>query len=82
MRAPLAQQQQPAPTMLHAVWWQVLKPGTLLLPNGQPVFDVVHTTETLAEATAHVRNIPGGMIVANVVVFVNPAAAAAGPKPQ
>jgi hypothetical protein len=59
---------------LHAVWWQVLKPRMVTLPNGQPAYDLVHTCETLAEATMHLRPIPGGVIVQNTVVFINPKA--------
>jgi hypothetical protein len=64
--------------MLHAVWFSVLKPGLVALPNGQPGFEHVHQAQTLAEATAAVRPIAGGLIVANLVVFVNPKGTAAG----
>ena len=64
-----------APTSpLHAVWFTVVKPQPVAMPNGAPGFELVHTAETLAEATAYVSRIPGGAIVANVVVFVNPQA--------
>lgn len=81
MRSPLAPQLgQEAASPLHGVWWQVLMPGSLVLANGQPGYEIVHTAETLAEATAHVRAIPGGLIVINCVVFVNPRMSAPPPN--
>lgn len=74
MKAPLAP--QPTTLPLHAVWWTVLKPSVVVLANGQPTMEAVHSCETLAEATMHVSKIPGGTLVANVVVFVNPSATA------
>lgn len=75
MREPMAA--APVTIPLHAVWWVVLRPTKIVMANGQPGLEAVHQSETLAEATAHVRAIPGGLIVANVVVFVNPSAAPA-----
>jgi hypothetical protein len=64
---------EPADTSaLHAVWFTVVKPRVVAMPDGAPAFELVHTAQTLAEATAYVSRIPGGAIVANVVVFVNP----------
>ena len=57
---------------LHTVWWQVLKPRQIVGPDGNPGYEISGTTETLAEAVAVVRGVPGGVIVQNVVVFVNP----------
>lgn len=83
------QQQQPpaagpaAEIQLHATWWQVLKPKMVVLATGQPAYEVVGAYETLAEATAHVRPIPGGVIVLNSAVFINPKAAPLpGLRPQ
>lgn len=65
-----------APTIeavpLNAVWWNVLRPTRVVLATGQPGLEVVHVCDTLAEATHHVRAVPGGVIVVNLVVFVNP----------
>jgi hypothetical protein len=69
----------PAPadtSALHAVWFTVVKPRVVAMPDGSPAFELVHTAQTLAEATAYVARIPGGAIVSNVVVFVNPQGAA------
>lgn len=68
---------------LHQVWWQVLKPAPVLMPNGQPGFEIAFTAPSLAEANAHCLRIPGALIVACVVVYVNPAAPPIlRPKPQ
>lgn len=62
-----------APEMqLHQVWFTVMKPKMLVLQNGQPAYDIVAACETLAAATGHVRNVPGGVIVINMAVFINP----------
>jgi hypothetical protein len=56
---------------LNVVWYSVLKPSPLIVA-GQPGLQAVHQCQTLAEATAYVSQVPGGLIVANLVVFVNP----------
>jgi hypothetical protein len=66
----------PEAEALHAVWFTVVKPRSVALPDGGPSFEPVANAQTLAEATAYVSRIPGGAIVANVVVFVNPQGAA------
>lgn len=58
---------------LNVVWYSVLKPGLVTLPGqAGPLLQQVHQAQTLAEATAYVSQVPGGLIVANLVVFVNP----------
>ena len=61
---------------LHAVWFTVVKPRVIAMANNAPAFEVMHTCATLAEATAYVAHIPGGAIISNLVVFVNPQGAA------
>lgn len=62
-----------APKMqLHQVWWLVMKPKMIVLANGQPAYDMVTASETLHGATMAVRNIPGGVIVMNCAIFINP----------
>lgn len=68
---PIAAQGMP----LHATWWSVLRPGLVVDPvSGQPGYEPVHVCETIAEATAHVAAIAGGVIVMHCAVFVNPKA--------
>lgn len=71
------QQLQSEGMPLHATWWQVLKPSLVVMANGQPGYEIFASAQTLAEATNAVRPIPGGVIVMNVAVFVNPRAAPA-----
>lgn len=62
-----------APKMqLHQTWFTVLKPKMLVLANGQPAYDMVGAYETLHGATMAVRNIAGGVIALNCVIFINP----------
>ncbi len=73
--APPAGAEPAESSALHAVWFTVVKPRVVAMPDGTPAFELVHTAQTLAEATHYVSRIPGGAIVSNVVVFVNPQAA-------
>lgn len=61
-----------AKMQLHQTWFAVLKPKPLVLANGQPAYDMVTASETLHGATMAVRNIPGGVIVLNSAIFINP----------
>lgn len=67
---------------LNAVWYTVAKPAVIVVA-GAPGIEPVWAGPTLAEATAVVSRIPGGMIILQAVVFVNPQRAPIlAPKPQ
>jgi hypothetical protein len=76
----LAPDQEPMP--LHAIWFNVVRPTKIVLQNGQPGFELVGAAETLAQATGIVRSIPGGRIVMQAVVFINPMTVPMAPRPS
>lgn len=62
------------PNALHQVFWQVLKPNTIVNPQtGQPGYEIVQTTEFQYQAAAFCRNIPGAAVMMCCIVHVNPA---------
>lgn len=67
-----AQQQGIVALPLHAVWYAVLKPGLVAMPNGQPGFEMIAQHETMAGAAMQANLIPGARIVLHAVVHVSP----------
>ena len=82
MSEPLNGQLAQAGPTLNAVWYTILAPSPVLGPGGEANMVVIGAHATLAEATAHVSRVPGGSIVANVLLFTNPQkVVAAKPNP-
>jgi hypothetical protein len=61
----------------HAAWYHVLKPTLVKMPNGQPGYEIVHSAQTIEEASMHGARVPGSVVVLNFVVLTFPKTVAA-----